>query len=339
MKKWIYDLSYDELKSGIVELDIKDFITDQVFLWIYKKTVQHIELWTNISKKNRKLLSKFYNIDLNKTIKVEKDKNGTKKFLIELFDKNRIESVLIKEKNHYTFCISTQVGCSLACKFCATGRMGLTRNLSSGEILSQILTMRKEIFDYNGRINIVFMGMGEPLLNYENLRKALIVITSKKCIKISPRSITISTVGILDQIKRFERDFPNMKISFSLNASNAKLRESLMPISKRENLGKILDYFRRKKRRHRITFEYVLIKEVNDTINDAKKIIKLLNGISCKINLIPFNENKYINFETPDEKRIEDFREHLCSKGFSVFIRQSKGKDINSACGQLAIQS
>ncbi len=338
--KWIYDLAYDQLKEEISVIGIKKFVIDQVFQWIYEKNLQTINAWSNISKINREILSKRYDTTLIKKIDVEEDQQGTKKFLFELKDKKRIESVLIKEKDHYTFCISTQVGCALDCQFCATGRMGFKRNLSPGEILSQILLLKKELLQYRGKINIVFMGMGEPLLNYENLKQALEIIIAEKGIGISPRHITLSTAGILEKLKRFEKDFPKIKVSFSLNASDASQRETLMPISKKEKSENILDYFRTSAgiRKHRITFEYVLLKGVNDSLEDARKIVKLLRGISCKINLIPYNPNKFMDFKTPDPGAVEAFGDYLHSKGYTVIVRWSKGRDIDSACGQLAAE-
>lgn len=336
--KWIYDLSYDQIKEEISGIGFKKFVVDQVFQWIYEKNLQNISAWSNISKSNREILGKKYYISLNETLDIEEDHEGTKKLLFELNDKNRIESVLIKEKDHHTFCISTQVGCALKCQFCATGRMGFKRNLSPGEILSQVLLLKKDIQQYKGMINIVFMGMGEPLLNYKNLKQALEIITAKNGIGISPRNITLSTAGILEKLRSFEKDFPKVKISFSLNAPNAFLRETLMPISKKEKLGEILDYFRTTTRKYRITFEYVLLKGVNDSPEDAHKIVKLLRGISCKINLIPYNRNEHIDFETPDSGTVEAFRDYLHSNGYTAIVRLSKGRDIKSACGQLAVE-
>jgi 23S rRNA (adenine2503-C2)-methyltransferase len=338
--KWIYDLSYDQLKEEIGRIHTKQFVADQVFQWIYEKNIQTVEAWSNISKTNRNLLSKQYDTTLNKTIDIEEDQQGTKKILFELNDQKRIESVLIKEKDHYTLCISTQVGCALKCLFCATGRMGFKRNLGAGEILSQILSLKKELHQYKGKINIVFMGMGEPLLNYENLKQALEIIVSERGIGISPRNITLSTAGILKRLRQFETDFPGVKVSFSLNASDASLRETLMPISKKEKLGNILDYFKTtaSNRKHRITFEYVLLKGVNDSLEDARKTAKLLRGTSCKINLIPYNPNAFMDFRTPEPEAVEAFGDYLHSKGYTVIARWSKGRDIKSACGQLAVE-
>ncbi|MCP4219164.1 MAG: 23S rRNA (adenine(2503)-C(2))-methyltransferase RlmN [bacterium] len=362
--KWIYDLSYQQLEKEIVEAGIKKFAANQVFQWLYGKIVPDIACWSNVSKVNREILSGKYHTSLNTIEDVRTDSMGTKKFLFRLADKRCIEAVSIKEKGHYTFCISTQVGCALACRFCATGTMGFIRNLTSGEILSQILTLKKDLehqppekksqreeephhigtdaqaanVPYTGKLNLVFMGMGEPLLNYRKLALALEIITAENGISISPRNITISTAGILEKIMQFEKDFPRIKISFSLNASDGLSREQVMPISIKEPLEDILEYFRStgKIRKHRVTFEYVMLKGVNDSPGDARKIAKLLRGIPCKINLIPFNPHPSARYGTPTVKAVEAFDQHLHSAGYTVIVRWSKGKDIKSACGQLA---
>jgi len=333
---WIYELSIIELKSELEQLNLKNFVADQIFQWLYQKGNRNIDGWSNLSKANRNILKKKYEVHLNPVVESREDGEGTKKFLIQLQDKYRIETVLIKEKNHYTFCLSSQVGCPLKCKFCATGKMGLIRNLSVGEILAQVLLIKAEIAHDNGKINLVFMGMGEPLLNYENLENALVIITSEKGMGISPKNITVSTAGILKKIKIFEKNFPNIKLSFSLNAPDEILREKLMPISKKEKLEKILTYFRSTKRKYKITFEYILIGEINDSNMDAQSLVKLLRGIPCKINLIPYNRVNGVPFKKPDEKRIKIFTEILNSRGFTTVVRWSKGNEINSACGQLS---
>lgn len=337
--KWIYNLSVDRLKEEMSAVNIKLFVADQVFSWIYAKNIQDMNQWTNISKTNRQILAKIYDTTLNTILKINEDQEGTKKILVELRDKHKIEAVLIKEQPHYTFCISTQVGCPLKCKFCATGRMGFKRNLSAGEIVSQVLVLKKLLGDYKGKINIVLMGMGEPLLNYNNLKIALGIITSDKGIAIAPRHICLSTAGILEEIVRFETDFPKIKLSFSLNAPDSSLREKLMPITQMEPLDKILGYFKstKGKRKFRLTFEYVLFKGVNDSLADAKKVAALVRGIPCKINLIPFNKCESLRFKTPDKKAVDAFSDYLYSKGYTVMVRWSKGKEIKSACGQLAV--
>ncbi len=336
--KWIYDLSYEMLKTEFAGANLKKFTTDQVFQWLYFKNIQDVNLWSNISKTDRQFLESNYNTSLIGVVRATGDEHGTRKFLLELHDKLRIEAVLIPEKHHFTFCISTQAGCPLACRFCATGLLGFKRNLTAGEIISQILVLKNEIRYYTGKLNIVLMGMGEPLLNYENLEQALKIMTSAKAMNISPRNITISTSGILEPLKRFEKTFPRVKISFSLNASDDLMRETLMPISKKEKLADILDYFRDTKldRIHRITFEYVLLKGVNDSTQDARKVAALLRGIPCKINVIPYNRNESLPFKTPSEQEVNAFADYLHEKGYTVIVRWSKGKEIRSACGQLA---
>ena len=214
--------------------------------------------------------------------------------------------------------------------------MGYKRNLSMGEIVSQVLILRDAVGEYSGKLNLVFMGMGEPLLNYENLKRSLIQITDIDGIGISPRNITVSTSGILENLMLLENDFPNVKVSFSLNASSSEMRKELMPISRKEKLENLLAYFRKKERKHRITFEYVLIKGINDSIKDADNIFSMLNGILCKINIIPYNENDAIPYMSPGAKTVDEFAEYLAKKNFTVMVRWSKGRDIKSACGQLA---
>ncbi len=336
--KWIYNFSYDELKEELASSSLKKFVVDQVFLWLYGKNIPVVDYWTNIGKNDRTLLAGRFDTRLPTIIQTSGDAEGTKKILVEFPDGLKIEAVLIREKHHYTFCISTQVGCPLNCAFCATGRVGFKRNLSSGEILSQVLLLKKEIPGYTGKLNLVLMGMGEPLLNYENLKKALEVIIAEKGLCISPRNITISTAGILNGLQRFERDFPHVKISLSLNAPNASLREELMPISKKENLGRLLGYFRetQRQRKHRVTFEYVMLKGINDSITDADELVKLVRGIPCKINLIPYNENEKMRFKTPLKVEVDRFSDYLHTHGYTVVVRWSKGRGIKSACGQLA---
>lgn len=336
--KWIYDLSYGELKHELTALGLKAFAADQVFLWLYGKNVPQIDAWSNVSKSNRQQLPQYFDTSQLTVLTENRDDEGTAKFLFQLADNHRIEAVLIPEKHHFTFCISTQVGCALKCAFCATGRLGFTRNLSSGEILSQVLILKKSLGEYEGKINVVLMGMGEPLLNYDNLKKALEIMTAEKGMLISPRNITLSTVGIIDALQRIEKDFPRIKISVSLNAPDFSLREELMPVSKKEKTSGLLAYLRDNKdaRKHRVTFEYVLLAGINDSLADAAKVAKLLHGTPCKINLIPYNQNELLPYKTPPKKQVEAFSDFLHNKGYTVIVRWSKGRGIKSACGQLA---
>ena len=334
--KWFFDLSSGELRENLSELGLKGFVADQLSGWVYGKNINDPRSWHNISLKNRSIVSGKLDFSLLKVVRIDSDSAGTHKFLLELNDKKKIESVLIKEKNHFTFCISSQVGCALGCRFCATGWMGFARNLTSGEIVSQVLVMKNSLGDYSGKINLVFMGMGEPLLNYLNVKKALAVFTDERGVGISPRRITVSTAGILKNLKKLENDFPKIKISFSLNASDNAQRIRLMPVSEKEPLDSIINYFRSGKRRNRITFEYVLISGENDSLQDAEKLVRLVHGIPAKINIIPLNPNDFSDFRTPDKEKTDAFAEFLASRGLTVMVRWSKGKDIRSACGQLA---
>lgn len=335
MQKWIYDLSAQELKEEIIALSMRPYLADQVFSWLYKKGQPNTGQWSNISKDNREILAEVFDTRVNPVVDIVEDRAGTKKFLIGLRDNNRIEAVSIKEKDHYTFCLSTQVGCALGCRFCATGSMGFLRQLSGGEILCQALALRKDIPDYKGKINVVFMGMGEPLLNYDNLKRALFIMTTEKGLGISPRRITVSTAGILKGIQAIEKDFPNLKISLSLNAPDFTTRQELMPISSTEKPADILAYFRSSQRKYRITFEYILLKDINDSLDQAHRLAKLLKGLPCKINLIPFNENPAAPYKTPSEETVQAFADYLRTQDYTVIVRWSKGKEIASACGQL----
>ena len=336
-KPWILERELDELKAELCAAGFRDYVARQVFQWFYHKNNQDPASWSNIARAGREALLGLYDWDPRPVLDRQGDKRGTRKYLVGLADGNEIETVLIPEKGHYTFCLSSQAGCALACTFCATGAMGFRRNLTAGEIVSQVLTLKKELGDYAGRINLVFMGMGEPLLNYDNLARALRIICADDGLNVSPRHVTVSTAGILENIEKLENDFPLVKIAFSLNAPDPLLRSELMPISRREGLDSLLAYFREHQRRQRITFEYVLLAGINDSPAQARQLANLLQGIPAKVNLIPYNPNPRLPFRRPDESAIEKFRSVLLGKGLTVITRWSKGEEIRSACGQLAV--
>ncbi len=336
-KPWILELQLDELKAELFAEGFREFVARQVFQWIYHKNSQDAASWCNIAKANREKLVGLYDWGLRPVLKRQEDGRETRKLLIGLADGLKIETVLIPEKDHYTFCLSTQVGCPLACRFCATGSMGFRRNLSAGEMVTQVLTLKKELGAYAGKLNLVFMGMGEPLLNYDNLTRALRIITESDGLNISPRHITVSTVGILENLRKLEQEFPLVKIAFSLNATDPALRAELMPVSRREPLEALLAHFRSRPRRQRITFEYVLLAGVNDAPAQARQLARLLHGIPAKVNLIPYNANPRLPFRRPAEVDVEKFRAVLLAKGLTVITRWSKGQEIRSACGQLAV--
>ncbi len=270
--------------------------------------------------------------------KIQPSSDGIHKFLFELKDGNCIESVLIPEKKHQTICLSTQVGCALGCKFCLSGKRGLVRNLDASEIVNQVCAIKNDFLAKKETLNIVFMGMGEPLANFENTLKALQILTTPFGCNFSHRRITVSTAGLPPQIKRLGKELP-VNLAISLNAANNSLRNLLMPINKKFPLDELLEAASKAPlpSRKRITLEYILIKNINDSLKDAKELVSLLRGIRCKINLIPFNEHEGVEFKKSDDKTVEQFRQFLVSKHFTVMVRESKGNDISAACGQLAL--
>jgi 23S rRNA (adenine2503-C2)-methyltransferase len=297
---------------------------------------------TDLPKKTRSLMASHFNIRRLEIERIQTSIDGTRKYLFRLWDKNYIESVLLPEKEHYTLCISTQVGCAQGCAFCLTASGGFVRHLSSGEIVSQIIDIRKDLKIRNEDkkiTNIVLMGMGEPLANYENVIQALDVITDPDCgLNIISRRVTLSTAGIIPKINELGRN-SDINLAISLNATDNTTRSRLMPINRKYPLEQLLEACQQYPlpRRKKITFEYILIKDVNDSEQDALRLIELLRPIRSKVNLIPFNEHAASNFRRPDEARIQRFLQILLQQNMTAIIRKSKGQDISAACGQLRV--
>ena len=266
--------------------------------------------------------------------------DGTRKFVLELGDGRRIESVFIPDTPSMTFCISTQVGCAMACGFCLTGKMGLVRHLTAGEIAGQVRVLAAATGLLDHPFNIVLMGMGEPLHNYDNTMKALRMLHTEQGLAISPRRVTLSTVGIVPGLERLAREplMPNLAIS--LHATTDEQRTVLVPPNRKYPLAAILDTCRRfpLKKRSRITFEYVLLDGVNDTPDDARRLVKLLSGIKAKVNLIPLNPAPGIPYERPSDERVDRFAQILADRHLTVSVRKSRGRDIRAACGQLIVE-
>lgn len=336
-------LTLPELENLITELGWEKFRAKQIFKWLYNKQVDNFSQMTDIPKQYRENLVKIAQVKELELLTFETSKtDGTTKFLFELRDGLKIESVLIPDKLRLTLCISTQVGCPIECKFCATGAMGFKRNLSPGEIVDQIIQAQKLI---KKRItNIVFMGMGEPLLNLQNLIKAIDIITSNDGIKISAKKITVSTVGIPDKIKDLANAGRKIKIALSLHTLDENLRSKLIPIASRYPISSLLEALKYyyKKTGLRVTYEYILFDGLNDRDEDIKKLSELAKIIPCKINLIKFHPIDFIK-KDPDSqilkpsKRLEEFAQKLRENNLTVFIRSNAGEDIKAACGQLAI--
>ncbi len=309
----------------------------QLFKWCWKPGINDFNQITEFSKVLRQKLKNygfFYKVEVADK-KISKD--GTTKWAFKLIDGHIIESVLIPERTHFTLCVSTQVGCAMKCRFCRTGLMGFKRNLTPSEIAIQPLKAMEEMDEPNNLRNLVFMGMGEPLANFDNLLSALKILTSDLGLNFSTRKITVSTCGIVPKIMELGKH-TDVGLAISLHATTDEIRNKIMPINKRYNLASLLDACKKfpLPRRRRITFEYILLQDINDSELDAKRLAKLLRPIPSKINLIPFNKSKGIEFKEPSYENVLRFQEILKKEGYTAIIRKSKGKDIAAACGQLS---
>jgi 23S rRNA (adenine2503-C2)-methyltransferase len=347
MKPNIQDYTRDELSKLIKP----SFRAKQIYSWLYHKYVSSFDEMRNLPKVLKEELSNNYRIDLLKIIKVEDSVDGSRKYLFELDDGNTVEAVLLlmkKEQYHedgtlkhqakYTVCISCQVGCKVGCSFCLTAKSGFLRNLSAGEIVEQIRIIKRDNkIDANRRVNIVYMGMGEPLDNLDAVAQSSRVFADPNGMAISPHRQTISTSGLSSKIIKLGKLGLGVNLAISLHAVDDKLREELMPINRAYNIKSIIDAVKEfpVNDRKRVMFEYLVIKDVNDDIGSAKKLLALLNGIKSKVNLIYFNPYGGTKFRRPEPKDMLAFQEYLTKRGLHCTIRESKGLDISAACGQL----
>ncbi len=333
----VKNLTFDKLKDFVVSLGLEPYRAKQISQWIYKKRVKSFEEMTNISKAARKLLSERAKIDVLKLVKVEESFDGTKKYLFELEDGSRVESVFIPEKDWNTLCVSTQVGCPIGCKFCLTAKDGFTRNLTAAEIVDQYIHVQRDVGDKRRISNVVFMGMGEPLLNFENVKKSVEIMVHKDMLDLSKRKITISTVGVAPGIERMAKEMPKVKLAVSLHATTDEVRNRLVPLNRKFPIGKLFSVLKRYPvdNTRRIMIEYVMLKGVNDSLEDAKRLVKLVRGIPVKVNLIPFNPYPGAPFEPTPREQIEAFQKVLWEHNLAAFIRESRGQDISAACGML----
>ncbi len=326
-----------ELEKFLTGLGEKKYRAKQIPEWICDKLVTDFSKMTSLSKKSRNLLSGQLDISLPRIIKKEISSDGTIKFLLELQDQSNIEMVLIPFIKKNTLCVSSQVGCKWNCSFCATGKMGFKRNLQMYEIISQILIAKKELKEQK-LTNIVFMGMGEPLDNFLNLERSIRLLQDESCFGFSPRRITVSTSGLIPEIRRLSETGLKVKLAVSLNSAIQSKRDKLMPVSKVYPLTELkkalLDF--RKKTNHRITFEYIMIKDVNMGNDDSKALRRFMGDISGKLNLISWNDVEKLPFESPSQTEIDSFLQLLKSIDSVVTFRRSRGQDIGGACGQLA---
>jgi len=335
------ELELHEIEDRLEALGIPRFHGRQIFQWIHRKGVTNVDAMTDLGRELRAALPGHFSIGTPAVARQERSTDGTTKFLLRLGDGHLIESVFIPDTPSQTFCLSTQVGCAMKCAFCLTARMGIVRNLTAGEVVGQVRVLLRELDMRGQRFNIVLMGMGEPLHNYDATMKALRILGNEHGLAVSPRRVTLSTVGVLPALERLATEpfMPNLAIS--LHSTTEEQRDALVPINRKYGLQDLLDACRRfpLKRRNRITFEYVMLDQVNDTPEDARRLVKLLQGIKAKVNLLPLNAAPGIPFDRPSDERVNRFASILADHHVTVSVRRSRGRDIRAACGQLITES
>jgi len=333
----IKDMEFQQLEAALVSLSEEPYRAKQIWDWLYVKRVTNINLMSNLPKELRQRLQDRYYISGLELADQKISRDGSQKFSFRLDDGYTIETVWIKMVGHGTLCLSSQIGCRLGCLFCLTGRKGLIRNLQASEIIDQILAVQDLLELKKQRFNLVLMGMGEPLDNYDNVVKALRIITSPHGLAISPRRITLSTVGLINPLKTFAQEALPVNLAISLNATTNQIREQLMPVNK----GNPIELLFRTLRsyplppRRRITIQYVLIEGINDSSQDAHRLAGLLRGLRSKVNLIPVNYFPGSGYRAPRGEAVEAFHRVLQDHNITALIRESKGADICGACGQL----
>jgi len=337
----ILNVSREQLSDWLVERGIAAYRAGQILKWVYRRQKDSFAEMSDIAKDVRALLPQHFRIPRLEIRAMQTSTDGTRKYLFGLADGENIESVLIPERDHYTLCVSSQVGCAQNCGFCLTAKSKLRRNLAQGEILAQVRDIKKDLPRPEQLTNLVFMGMGEPLANFDHLMGALAIITDSDIgLGFAAKRVTVSTAGLVPKMLEFGRQ-SRVSLAVSLNAADDETRSRLMPINRIYPLETLLAACRSYPlpAGRRITFEYILIKGVNDSPEDARRLARLLQPIRCKVNLIPFNPHEGSGFERPPEETILAFQEVLVRKHFTVIIRQSKGQDISAACGQLRARS
>lgn len=335
----IRDLSRLELEDSLKEAGIEPYRSRQIFRWLYKATVRSFDDMTDLPASLRALLNLKFCISDPGTIDLRRSlSDGTTKYLFKLEDGNTVEAVLLPERERNTICLSSQVGCKFACSFCASAPFGFVRNLSQGEILEEVIAIKNANPGAN-ITNIVFMGIGEPFDNYDNVMRAIRIFNDKEAFNIGARKITISTCGVIPGIKKLAKEGLQLELSVSLHSADDAVRSKLLPVNKKYSLKDLVsackDYIRTTKRI--ITFEYVLIKGVNNSGKDAIELVRFLKGMMCKVNVISYNKTPGSLYEEPIESEVKKFMEILRDGGINVLYRKPKGDDIDAGCGQLRI--
>ncbi len=335
LKNNIKNYNLEELQEIVENLGEKKYRAEQIFNWIYKENVTSFDDMANLPLSLREKLKENYDLHIFKIITKQESKDGTKKYLFDILDGNAIESVLMEYKHGYTICVSSQVGCKMGCKFCASTGVKFARSLEAGEIVEQLQAVER---DSGVKIsNVVFMGIGEPLDNFENVLKAISLINNQKGINIGARHISISTSGIVPKIYELADKDLQCTLSISLHSASNEKRSAMMPINNAYNIEELMKACRYyiEKTNRRISFEYALAKENNDNLDDAKELVKLLRGMLCHVNLIPINKIENGKFNKSTNENIMKFRDYLNSHGIVATIRRELGSDIDAACGQL----
>lgn len=333
--KNIKNYNLEELKQELISLGEKPFRAEQIFNWLYKEKVKKFDEMTNLSLELREKLKQNYTMCNFNILKKQESLDGTKKYLFDVLDGNAIETVLMSYHHGYSICVSSQIGCKMGCKFCASTGIKFVRSLTSGEIVEQILAVEQ---DENIRIsNIVFMGIGEPLDNFDNVINAVKIINNPKGLNIGARHISISTSGLVPMIYKLAEQNTQCTLSISLHATTNEKRSSMMPVNNAYNIEELIqackDYIKVTNRR--ISFEYALAKDNNDNLEDAKRLVKLLKGMLCHVNLIPINKIENGEYTKSSNENIIKFRDYLNDHGIVATIRRELGSDIDAACGQL----
>lgn len=336
----IIDMSLPELEALCTSMGEPTYRAKQILSWVYDKGATTFDQMTNLPKNFQKQLADQYQIFQTKVDTITQTENDTEKFLVHLYDENVIECVLLREGKRITACVSTQVGCAMACQFCASGLLGLERNLTAGEIVEEAIHVKNHLFTDERLSNIVFMGIGEPLANYDNVVKAIRIMNAEWGLGIGARHITISTVGIIDGIRRLAHEGLQVNLAISLHAPNDIIRSQIIPSNKKIGIKNIVaaarEYFEVTGRD--ISFEYILIDGLNASKQNAESLSMLLKGIQCNINILPVNPVEEFDWRPPSQETIEIFRRTLEKHGLVVTLRKKKGSPINAACGQLRLQ-